>query len=91
MTQGDPTPPTLPYQSNQPQPPPRPVCQKCGARMLQGLTVTEPRSTQVTTCWIEGEAKRGFLGIKLPKSRRFEVLTFRCPGCGYLESYAPPG
>ena len=40
--------------------------------------------------WTGGEAKNSFwLGLRV-KGERMPVVTYRCTGCGYLESYARP-
>jgi hypothetical protein len=41
--------------------------------------------------WIAGEAgKKSFWrqGVRLAGKERRNVVTYRCAGCGYLESYA---
>jgi len=41
------------------------------------------------TEWLEGEPEKSFWsGIKTEGRERLPVSTFRCPKCGYLESYA---
>ena len=68
-------------------PPPHPNCAKCGTPMLQGVIVD---SNGDLGYWVQGEAVRKFLGLRrIPKGRRYEIITFRCPGCGYLESFTP--
>lgn len=43
---------------------------------------------QVNT-WVEGEPVKSFWsGLKVKDKQRFQVKTFRCANCGYLESYA---
>ena len=45
------------------------------------------RGTQPTQ-WIEGEATPSmFTGTRIPKESMFEVTTYGCKDCGYLESY----
>jgi hypothetical protein len=39
--------------------------------------------------WVPGEPKKSFwFGLKIDRSQLVPVTTFRCPKCGYLESYA---
>jgi hypothetical protein len=39
--------------------------------------------------WVEGEPERSFwTGLKTKDRDKFQVATYRCAGCGYLESYA---
>jgi hypothetical protein len=40
--------------------------------------------------WAEGVPERSFwMGLKVADRERHSVVTYRCPACGYLESYAP--
>lgn len=39
--------------------------------------------------WVEGAPEKSFwTGLKLGERQVLQVVTFRCPHCGYLESYA---
>lgn len=39
--------------------------------------------------WVEGEPVKSFWsGIKTKDKQQFEVKSFRCANCGFLESYA---
>ncbi len=39
--------------------------------------------------WVEGEPVKSFwLGLQTRGREAFEVTTYRCERCGYLESYA---
>lgn len=41
--------------------------------------------------WLEGEPEKSFwFGLKTKGKDRYRVHTWRCPRCGYLESYAGP-
>jgi hypothetical protein len=40
------------------------------------------------TRWIPGPPEVGFLGLNTRGKEILEIRTFRCPDCGYLESYA---
>jgi predicted nucleic-acid-binding Zn-ribbon protein len=86
---------TLGYESREPAAPPRQLkCVKCGGQMLLGAICRSSGGAikYGRPVWIEGEIKRGFLGsLRFPKGRGFEVVTYRCPACGYLEDYSPPG
>ena len=39
--------------------------------------------------WIEGAPEKHWYGLKVRGRKQFDVQTFRCNRCGYLESYAP--
>lgn len=39
--------------------------------------------------WVEGEPLKSFwLGLRTKGRETYEVTTYRCDRCGYLESYA---
>ena len=39
--------------------------------------------------WIAGKPERSWLlGLKLKGKATYEITTFRCTACGYLDSYA---
>jgi hypothetical protein len=63
--------------------------------MLQGVAVDVPSGASLRTSrmvWVEGEIRRGWLGMfRLPKGRPYEIVAFRCPGCGLVEFYSPVG
>ncbi len=77
----------LPYQSKEPATPPKLRCSKCGERMEQGVI----GAAHLALVWTAGEIHCNFLGRHLPGGTKYEVVTFRCVGCGFLESYSPPG
>lgn len=66
------------------------ACARCGAKMEEGFMLDRggynyPGEQQ----WVEGAPQRSFwTGLKLDEERLFKVVTYRCVGCGRLESYA---
>ena len=45
--------------------------------------------SMVQSSWVEGAPERSFWeGLKLKGHEKLAVTTYRCTGCGYLESYA---
>jgi hypothetical protein len=38
--------------------------------------------------WAEGTAKRNFWGSVVGGKQRLPIVTFRCPTCGQLKSFA---
>lgn len=39
--------------------------------------------------WVEGKPVKSFwAGLRIKDKEQYSVKTFRCAGCGYLESYA---
>jgi hypothetical protein len=66
-----------------------PECPKCEATMERGFVLDLAHGAFVQSSWIEGEPERSrWTGLKLKGHNRIPVTTFRCPRCGYLESYA---
>jgi len=70
-------------------------CPKCQNKMAVGfVNMKSPgrivaRTFEVIGTWIEGAPERGLFGVDLRGKKSIEVATYRCAGCGYLESYAP--
>jgi Domain of unknown function (DUF6487) len=66
------------------------VCPKCNAAMEEGFILEKmeggpPGADQ----WVEGAPEYSRWGnLKTKDHKRYQVTTYRCPGCGYLESYA---
>lgn len=45
--------------------------------------------TRAPATWVEGKPEPSFwMGTKIAGKAQLQVHTFRCPKCGYLESYA---
>jgi hypothetical protein len=64
-------------------------CPKCNGQMVQGF-LFESEGHDLDT-WVEGPPKKSWWGgAKVPKEKRVPVGTYRCSGCGLLESYARP-
>ncbi len=65
-------------------------CPRCRRRMEEGYVLdlgegNGPSEQQ----WVEGAPERSFwTGLKTKGREIFKVTTYRCEGCGYLESYA---
>jgi predicted nucleic-acid-binding Zn-ribbon protein len=66
----------------------QPQCPKCGQPMLEGYVPEASQSRAGGTRWVSGPPEVGFLGLNLRGKDVVEIRTFRCAGCGYLESYA---
>lgn len=45
--------------------------------------------SKTVNTWVEGEPVKSFWsGIKTKNKQKYQLKTFRCANCGYLESYA---
>ncbi len=65
------------------------TCSKCNGRMEQGYIPEAREYTAKVSSWIEGEPRKAWFGLKLRGLRQFEIETWRCSRCGFLEEYAP--
>jgi hypothetical protein len=66
-----------------------PDCVKCRTPMELGFLLDNTHGGKTQSAWIEGEAvKSMWTGLDLKGRQKIVVTTFRCPQCGYLESYA---
>jgi hypothetical protein len=64
-------------------------CIRCHAHMERGYVVGADRSGYKQQTWSPGEPEPSFwMGLKLNADSLLPVITLRCSGCGYLESYA---
>jgi hypothetical protein len=61
--------------------------------MEPGYLLDHAHGAVFTPAWVAGEPQYGtwITSLKLWKKQKLAVLTFRCPACGLLESYAPGG
>jgi len=71
-------------------PEPAPVCPKCSVALERGVVVDHAHyGLPMLQSWVAGVAtKHWFTGLQVPRGRKMPVATWRCPSCGYLESYA---
>jgi hypothetical protein len=66
-------------------------CIRCRAQMESGWVPDNAHSGLQRQNWSPGEPQPSFwTGLKVGKDQVIPVTTFRCPKCGYLESYAIP-
>ena len=65
-------------------------CRRCGSAMEAGFIVDEGYGTRKIAAWIEGEPVPSlWSGVKTSGRRQLPIETWRCTGCGLLESFAP--
>jgi phage FluMu protein Com len=65
-------------------------CPKCKGPMDEGFVPDHGHHhTVLTAKWQEGAPERSFWrGIKIDDQTQYEIKSYRCRKCGYLESYA---
>ncbi len=69
----------------------RVTCPKCQAAMLEGFTLDNAYGGRTVSSWLEGVPKKNiWVGVTLDGKKPIEIVTWRCPSCGFLESYAKP-
>ena len=69
------------------------TCPKCQGTMVQGFIAdfADMGQNANVSAWVEGPPHKSFFfGTKTPKKNRTPIGTYRCAGCGFLESYARP-
>jgi hypothetical protein len=60
-------------------------CVKCGGDMEEGFILEHRAAVR----WIAGKPEASFSGdIKARGKEQRQVTSYRCIGCGHLESYA---
>lgn len=70
---------------------PSPVCPDCKVPMDSGFIVdfTYGADLSEQSSWVEGTAEPSlWKGLKLGDKERLSIVTFRCPTCGQLKSFA---
>ena len=64
------------------------TCPKCGGEMAEGF-VPDLNLGPLLPFWVVGKPETDFLGgLKVSGKDRYQIETFRCAKCGYLESFA---
>jgi hypothetical protein len=69
-----------------------PDCIRCQTQMEEGITLDHGHFNALSVQeWLEGPPERSFwFGLKTKGKEKLSIHTYRCPRCGYLESYANP-
>jgi DNA-directed RNA polymerase subunit RPC12/RpoP len=66
-----------------------PKCAKCGTRTEEGFIVDNTYGSRLQSSWVEGPPDRSrWTGVKVRGRVVLPITSYRCPKCGYLESYA---
>ncbi len=67
-----------------------PNCIRCKTQMAPGyLLEAGDHNARTVTQWVDGHPEKSFwVGLKTKDRDVMPVMTYRCPACGYLESYA---
>jgi predicted nucleic-acid-binding Zn-ribbon protein len=65
-------------------------CPKCSTTMEQGFILDRTHGAVLAAEWVAGVPDRSiWTGIRnLRKRPLYQVMTHRCPKCGFVESYA---
>lgn len=70
-----------------------PDCPACRTPMEEGFMIDHgDHSTPAQSVWAEGPAIRSWWrGLDLKGKTQIPAVTYRCPRCGLLQSYARSG
>jgi len=65
-------------------------CPKCNGAMTEGFVVDVNQSgARTVSAWVEGAPEKSlWLGVKVRGKTKYDIQTWRCGRCGFLESYA---
>lgn len=67
------------------------MCPKCGEAMERGFITDNTYGGVFVSGWVRGAPKKSFWrGTKASSDKALPTGSFRCVGCGFLESYARP-
>lgn len=69
--------------------PPDFICSKCESSMEIGIILDHTYGAITQSSWVEGKPEKSiWTGLKTRGKEHYNVQTYRCTNCGYLESYA---
>ena len=63
-------------------------CPKCKTQMEDGALIDRSYGRTDISSWVKGMPEMGWFGVKLRGAKLYVAMTYRCPVCGYLKSYA---
>ena len=64
-------------------------CPKCGGALEEGFIRDAVTGGSVPSAWYRGRLERSrWMGVKTIGKVKYQVRTYRCNQCGFLESYA---
>lgn len=64
-------------------------CPKCSSEMTEGFMLETGLLSDPRPKWVDGRPVVGALGgVKIAERDVRRIETYRCIGCGFLESYA---
>lgn len=66
-----------------------PKCPECGGTMRDGFLLDQTNEGYKVLRWVEGIPEKSiWVGLKLKGRAQWKIVTYRCPDCGFLKSYA---
>ena len=63
-------------------------CPRCQGSMIEGFVAYDKDGIKAVSKWIEGPPIKRWWGIKVRGKAQYDIQTWRCARCGFLESYA---
>lgn len=66
------------------------TCHRCSRTMEEGFTIDSgDYDSPRIAAWHPGTPDRRWWGLKVAKAKKRPLVSWRCTGCGLLETYAP--
>ena len=66
-----------------------PKCPKCLEIMEEGFIIDRWRGGVSPAMWFQGIPEKSiWLGLKIRGKTNYQIKTYRCAECGFLESFA---
>ena len=72
----------------EPMPPTKRTCPDCREPLVDGVVIDYRRGTAHPSEWVEAELKTSVWTGSVKNETRYEVIAYRCTGCGLLRLYA---
>ncbi len=64
-------------------------CPKCKLHMERGYILDNAHGGLLVASWVESTpVKSRWKGLDIKGKRAFELVAYRCVGCGYVDLYA---
>jgi hypothetical protein len=66
------------------------ICPKCGKALVEGFILERGHGNgKSVSSWVAGKPEKSlWTGLQIGDRMVCQIASFRCTGCGFLESYA---
>ena len=69
-------------------PPVAPTCPECRRPLVAGVVIDYRRGTAHPSEWVEARLETSVWTGDVKNDTRYEIVAYRCAGCGLLKLYA---